>query len=122
MTAQIQFTIKPELLAVLGKISGFTLSPVSPLRYGKETDTAVGIAQLAALGICDAMGTIPADKKDAVSSLALAEAFTRIYLTTPQRVIEYIAYFAPDGKTQRVAGRGQGDQALRRRPKGKARV
>ena len=98
MTAQIQFTIKPELLAVLGKISGMTLSPVSPLRYGKETDIPGGIAQLAALGICDAKGIIPADKKDAVVSLALAEAFTRIYLTTPHRVIEYIAYFAPDGK------------------------
>lgn len=101
MKDQIHFTIKPEHLAVLGKISGVTLSPVSPFRYGKETDTAAGIAQLAALGICDAGGTITADKKDAVSSLALAEAFTRIYLTTPQRVIEYLAYFAPDG---RIAG------------------
>lgn len=98
MKDQIQFTIKPEHLAVLGKISGVTLSPVSPFRYGKETDTAAGIAQLAALGICDAGGTITADKKDIVTSLALAEAFTRIYLTTPQRVIEYLAYFAPDGK------------------------
>lgn len=99
MTDQIHFTIKPEQLAVLGKISGLPLSPVSPFRYGKETDTAAGIAQLAALGICDTVGTIAADKKDAVSALALAEAFTRIYLTTPQRVIEYIAYCAPDGKT-----------------------
>src|SRR5512137_1693729 len=98
MTDQIQFTIKPELLSLLGKISGMTLSPVSPFRYGKVTDTAGGIAELAALGICDAKGTITADKKDAISSLASAEAFTRIYLTTPQRVMEYIAYFAPDGK------------------------
>ena len=98
MTDQIQFTIIPELLPVLGKISGLTLSPVSPFRFGKETDTAGGTAQLAALGICDAEGTITADKKDTVSSLALAEAFTRIYLTTPQRIIEYIAYFGPDGK------------------------
>lgn len=106
MTAQIQFTIKPELLAVLGKISGLKLSPVSPLRYGKETDTAGGIARLAALGICDPEGAIAADKKDAVSSLALAEAFTRIYLTTPQRVIEYIAYFAPEGKIVGVTNDG----------------
>jgi hypothetical protein len=106
MTDQIQFTIKPELLAALGKISGVTLSPVSPLRYGKETDTAGGVAQLAALGICDAKGTIPPDKKDAVASLARAEAFTRIYLTTPRRVIEYIAYFAPDGKIVGVTNDG----------------
>ncbi|MFA5269487.1 MAG: zinc ribbon domain-containing protein [Methanoregula sp.] len=98
MTDQIQFTIKPELLPVLGKISGHPLSPVSPFRYGKDTDTAGGIGLLAALGICDAQGTIAADKKDAVSSLARAESFTRIYLTTPQRVTEYIVYFAPDGK------------------------
>lgn len=106
MTDQIQFTVKPEQLAVLGKISGLTLSPVSPFRYGRETDTAGGIAQLAALGICDEKGTITADKKDAVSSLALAEAFTRIYLTTPQRVIEYIAYFAPDGRIAGVTNDG----------------
>ncbi len=98
MKDQIHFTIKPEHLAVLGKISGVTLSPVSPFRYGKETDTAAGIAQLAALGICDAGGTIAADKKEVLTSLALAEAFTRIYLSTPQRVIEYLAYFGPDGK------------------------
>jgi hypothetical protein len=106
MTAQIQFTIKPELLASLGKISGLALSPVSPFRFGKETDTAGGIAQLAALGVCDAKGSISPEKKDAVSSLALAEAFTRIYLTTPQRVIEYIAYFAPDGKIVGVTNDG----------------
>ncbi len=98
MTDQILFAIKPELLATLGKISGLTLSPVSPFRYGTETDVASGIAQLAAIGICDAKGIITADKKDAVSLLASADAFTRVYLTTPQRVIEYIAYFAPDGK------------------------
>ena len=101
MTDQIQISIKPELLPVLGKISGLTLSPVSPFRFGKETDITGGTAQLTALGICDAEGMITADKKDIVSSLAMAEAFTRIYLTTPRRVIEYIAYFAPDG---RIAG------------------
>jgi len=56
------------------------------------------IAELVSLGICDAQGTITADKKEAVSSLAGADAFTRIYLTTPQRIIEYIAYFSPAGK------------------------
>ena len=68
MTDQTQFTIKPELLTVLGKISGMTLSPVSPFRYGNDTDAAGGISELAALGICDAKGTITADKKDAISS------------------------------------------------------
>jgi len=101
VTDQIQFTIKPELLPVLGKIAGHPLSPVSPFRYGKDADTAGGIGRLAALGICDAQGTIAPDKKDAVSLLARAEGFTRIYLTTPQRVTEYIAYFGPDG---RIAG------------------
>jgi len=98
MTDQIQFAVKPEHLFTLGQISGQNLSPVSPFRYGKEADAKEGIAQLAALGICDAQGSVTADKKDAVLSLAGADAFTRIYLTTPQRVIEYIAYFAPDGK------------------------
>ena len=98
MTEQIQFTVKPELLATLGKISGKTLSPVSPFRYGKETDEKGSIAELASLGICDAQGTITADKMEVVSSLAGADAFTRIYLTTPQRIIEYISYFSPAGK------------------------
>lgn len=98
MTEQIQFTIKPELLATLGKISGKTLSPVSPFRYDSKTNTGGGIPELAALGICDAGGVIAADKKEAVTALAEADAFTRIYLTTPQRIIEYIAYFTPDGK------------------------
>ncbi|OPX64120.1 MULTISPECIES: zinc ribbon domain-containing protein [unclassified Methanoregula] len=98
MTDKVQFTIKPELLAALGKVSGTTLSPVSPFRYGKEMDTAAATAQLAALGICDEKGTLAADKKEAVTMLAQAEAFTRIYLTTSSKVIEYIAYFGPGGK------------------------
>lgn len=98
MTDQIQFTVKPELLTTLGKISGKTLSPVSPFRYGNETNAEGGVSELAALGICDANGVVAADKKIAVTSLAEADAFTRIYLTTSQRIIEYIAYFAPDGK------------------------
>ncbi len=98
MTDQVQFAVKPELLFTLGKISGETISPVSPFRYGTEMETKTGIAQLEALGICDTNGAISADKKDAVSSLATAEAFTRIYLTIPGRVVEYIAYFAPGGK------------------------
>jgi hypothetical protein len=101
MTDQVQFTIKPELLAVLGKLSGVAPGPVSPFMYGKETDTAAGTGQLAALGICDEKGVIAADKKEAVAALAGADAFTRIYLTTSSRVIEYIAYFAPGG---RIAG------------------
>ena len=106
MTDQVQFTIKPDLLAVLGSLSGKPLSPVSPFRYGKETDTAAGTAQLAALGICDSEGAIAADKKAAVASLAQAEGFTRIYLTTPSRVIEYIAYFGPDGTIAGVTNDG----------------
>jgi hypothetical protein len=98
MTDQIQFAIKPELLATLGKISGQALGPVSPLRYGTDTDTDAGIARLAAIGICDTKGIIAADKKDAVTALASADAFTRVYLTTSRRVIEYIAYFAPGEK------------------------
>lgn len=98
MTEQIQFTVKPEHLATLGKISGKTLSPVSPFRYGSENNTGGGIPDLAALGICDKGGVIAPEKKDAVTALAEADAFTRIYLTTPQRIIEYIAYFTQDGK------------------------
>jgi len=106
MTDQVQFTITPDLLAVLGTISGKPLSPVSPLRYGTATDTAAGTGQLAALGICNADGTVAADKKAAVSTLAQAEGFTRIYLTTPSRVIEYIAYFGPDGTVAGVTNDG----------------
>jgi hypothetical protein len=106
MTEQVQFTIKPELLATLGKLSGVPLSPVSPFRYGKEGGDGTGTGQLAALGICDEKGAIAADKKEAVASLAQAEAFTRIYLTTPQRVVEYIAYFAPGGKITGVTNDG----------------
>jgi hypothetical protein len=98
MTAQIQFTVKPELLGTLGTLSGRPVSSVSPFNYQKgTTDGKAEIGQLAALEICDAQGTIRADKRAAVQALATAEAFTRIYLTTPQGVIEYIAYFAPDG-------------------------
>lgn len=98
MTAQIQFTVKPELLGTLGTLSGKTVSSVSPFNYQKgTTDGKAEIAQLAALGICDAQGKIHADKQGCITALATAEAFTRIYLTTPQRVIEYIAYFAPGG-------------------------
>lgn len=98
MTAQIQFTVKPELLGTLGSLSGKTLGRISPFNYGKESADRKGdIAQLAVLEICDAEGKILPDKQAAVNTLATADAFTRIYLTTPQRVIEYIAYFSPDG-------------------------
>ena len=100
MTPQVQFTVKPELLGTLGTLSGKNPSRVSPFNYGKESADRKGdIAQLAALEICDAEGKILPDKKAAIDTLATADAFTRIYLTTPQRVIEYIAYFAPDGAT-----------------------
>jgi hypothetical protein len=98
MTDQISFTLTPELLGVLGAIAGGKPGPVSPLNYGKHVpDTKTGIPRLAALGICDTAGTITPDKLAAVTALARAEGFTRIYLTTPERVIEYIAYFAPGG-------------------------
>jgi hypothetical protein len=98
MTAQIQFTVKPELLGTLGTLSGKPVSSVSPFNYKTgTTDGKAEIGQLVALDVCDAKGTIRPDKLAAVQALATAEAFTRIYLTTPQGVIEYIAYFAPDG-------------------------
>jgi hypothetical protein len=98
MTAQIQFTVKPELLGTLGTLSGKPVSSVSPFNYIQgTTDGKAEIGQLEGLEICDARGIIRADKLAAVQALATAEAFTRIYLTTPQGVIEYIAYFAPDG-------------------------
>jgi len=98
MTGQIQFTIKPELLGTLGTLAGSPVSSISPFNYGKGTlPVPEGIAQLAGLGICDAQGNLAEDKKGAISTLAQADAFTRIYLTTPQNVTEYITYFAPDG-------------------------
>lgn len=97
MTGQIQFTIKPELLGTLGTLAGSPVSSISPFNYGKGTPPGPeGIAQLASLGICDPQGKLLADKQAVVSTLAQADAFTRIYLTTPQAVTEYIAYFAPD--------------------------
>jgi len=98
MTGQIQFTVKPELLGTLGTLARTPVSIISPFNYGKGNISGPeGIAQLAGLGICNAQGTLLPDKKDAVSTLARADAFTRIYLTTPQGVMEYIAYFAPEG-------------------------
>ncbi len=98
MTAQIQFTVKPEFLGILGTLSHKTVSSISPFNYKTgTTDGKAEIGQLMALEVCDAQGAIRADKLAAVQALATAEAFTRIYLTTPQGVIEYIAYFAPDG-------------------------
>lgn len=89
MTVQIQFTVKPELLKTLGTLSGKTVSSVSPFNYQKgTTDGKAEIAELGALEICDAQGKVHADKQAAVAALATPEAFTRIYLTTPQRVIE----------------------------------
>ncbi|MEI6842041.1 MAG: zinc ribbon domain-containing protein [Methanomicrobiales archaeon] len=98
MTSQIQFTIKPELLGTLGTIAGSPVSSISPFNYAKGTTSSPdGIAQLTGLGICDSQGKLLADKQRAIYTLAQADAFTRIFLTTPQGVTEYISYFAPDG-------------------------
>lgn len=100
MTGQIQFTVKPELLGTLGTLAGTPVSIISPFNYGKETtpDRTEALAQLAALGVCNKDGTLVESNREVVSTLARADAFTRLYLTTPDGVTEYIAYFSPEGK------------------------
>ena len=86
MTAQIQFTEveEPELLGTLGTFSEKASSSISPFNYGKDSaGPERGHCTLAALEICDAEGKILPDKQAAVNTLATADAFTRIYLTTP---------------------------------------
>jgi hypothetical protein len=94
----IQFTLKPELLGALGNLAREPLSTISPLNYGKgEAATPDQVRELAALGVCDSAGAILPANRAAVSCLARADAFTRIYLSTRTNVMEYIAYFGPDG-------------------------
>lgn len=94
----IQFTIKPELLGALGSLAGVSLSAISPLNYGKGAAALPEqVRELAALGVCDAAGAILPANRAAVSCLARADAFTRIYLSTRTHITEYIAYFGPDG-------------------------
>lgn len=103
----IQFTLKPELLGALGSLVNGSLSTISPLNYGRgAAATPDQINELAALGVCDPAGAILPANRAAVSCLARADAFTRIYLSTPTNVMEYIAYFSPDGMITGVTNDG----------------
>jgi hypothetical protein len=94
----IQFTLKPELLGALGNLAREPLSTISPLNYGKgAAATPDQVRELAALGVCDSSGAILPANRAAVSCLARADAFTRIYLSTRSNITEYISYFGPDG-------------------------
>lgn len=108
MTGLIQFTLKPELLGTLGTLAGTPVSIISPFNYGRDTPPGKteALAQLADLGICDRQGVVEKDKKEAVATLAGADAFTRLYLTTLDGVTEYIAYFSPGGKIAGITNDG----------------
>jgi hypothetical protein len=91
----------------LGTLAGTPVSTISPFNYGKDAPLTRtdALAQLADLGICDRQGTIEKDKKEAVATLAGADAFTRLYLTTMDGITEYIAYFS-GGKIAGVTNDG----------------
>jgi hypothetical protein len=107
MTEFIQFTLKPELLGTLGTLARTPVSTISPFNYGKDAPTGLeAIAELAVLGICDEQGNLLNDKKEAVTTLATADAFTRLYLTTQDGITEYIAYFSPEEKIAGITNDG----------------